>query len=439
MAGQIITIPYVPREWAKKLHESQQRWKVLVLHRRAGKTVAVINHLIRDAVKTPNSRFAYIAPTYKQAKSIAWDYLKFYTRPIPDIKPNESELKIDFPNGARIQLFGSENVDSLRGMALWGGAQDESSLQPSNLFSEVISKCLADHLGYWIWLGTPKGKNEFFRTYEVSKMNADYFSLFRTIDDSINNEQGETINNLKLALEDDRKLMQVGQMSEDEFNQEWYCSFEASIKGAYYAREIALARKEDRVCNVPYEPKLPVYTWWDLGISDYTTIGFFQFVGKERRMIDYYEANGQGLDHYAKILKERPYSYGGHYLPHDVEVRELGTGKSRKEMLESLGIKVNMTPNIPVMDGIQAGRAIFPSLWIDKTRCFKFIDAISQYKPEWDDSKGMFKDKPLHDWTSHSADMFRYFAVSYDLISNNEDFKSIMTRNEETYIENPYN
>lgn len=431
MAG-LIEIPYKPRVWAQQLHSSKQRWKVLVLHRRAGKTVGVINHLIKDALLTPNSRFAYIAPTYKQAKNIVWDYLKFYSRPIPGIKPNESELKIDYPNNGRIQLFGSENVDALRGMALWGGAQDESSQQPSNLFSEVISKCLADHLGYWIWLGTPKGKNQFHRTYKASINNPDYFSMFRTIDDSLREEQGETINNLRIALEDDRKLVLNNEMTSDEFEQEWYCSFEAAIRGAYYSKEVSRARQENRVTNIPYDPSLPVYTFWDLGISDYTTIGFFQLTGKEARLIDYYQNNGFGLDHYVKILREKPYSYGGHYFPHDVEVRELGSGRSRSETLESLGVRVNVVPNISVMDGINATRLIWSSLWIDQTKCQEFIDAISQYRQDWDDKKGMFRDTPLHDWTSHCADMLRYFAVGSKNIVNN-DISKIMDYNEKKY------
>ncbi len=438
MGGQIITIPYVPREWAKQLHDSKERWKVLVLHRRAGKTVATINHLIKDALLTPNSRFAYIAPTYKQAKNVAWDYLKYYSQPIPHTKPNESELRIDYPNGSRIQLFGSENVDALRGMALWGGAQDESSQQPSNLFSEVISKCLADHLGYWIWLGTPKGKNQFYRTHLASLNNPDYFSMFRTIDDSLKIETGEAMGNLRKSLEDDRRLVAIGEMTEDEFQQEWYCSFEASIRGAYYAKEIARAREDNRITNVPYEADLPVYTFWDLGISDYTSIGFFQLVGKEKRMIDYYQNNGFGLEHYAKILREKPYFYDGHYFPHDVEVRELGSGKSRRETLESLGIRVSVVPNIPIADGINAGRIAFSGLWIDKTKCEVFIDAISQYRQEWDDKKGMFRDNPLHDWTSHAADMFRYFAVGLNKIIPNNSQELIFKQNERKFIRNKF-
>jgi phage terminase large subunit len=425
MAERTITIPYTPRNYFNELHNTKHRWIVCVSHRRSGKTVATLNHLIRDAILKPLSRYAYIAPTYKQAKNVAWDYLKFYSKDIPGIKTNEAELRIDYPTGSRITLFGADNPDSLRGLALWGVVFDEYSQQPSNIFSEIIRPSLADNQGYAIWIGTPKGKNEFYRLFEHSKIDENWLSMLLTVDDTKIIPQSE--------LEDARKVM-----NEDEFNQEWYCSFEASIKGAYYNRELSRAREEDRICNVPYEPSIPVHTFWDLGISDYTSIGFFQLVGKEKRMIDFYESHGYGLDHYAKIIKEKPYCYGSHNFPHDVEVRELGTGKSRREILESLGIRVDIVPNIPVADGINSGRLTFSGLWIDKNKCSSFIDAISQYKQEWDDKNGMFRDKPLHDWTSHAADMYRYFSVGVDRLININDFEKIMSKNESKYISNPY-
>lgn len=350
--------------------------------------------------------------------------MKHYSYPIPGIKVNESELRIDYPNGSRITLFGADNPDSLRGMALWGVVFDEYSQQPSNIFSEIIRPALADHQGYAIWIGTPKGKNEFFRLFELGKSAEGWLSILLTVDDTKIIPQSE--------LDDAKKMM-----TDDEFQQEWFCSFEASVQGAYYSKELAKAREEKRICKVPYDPTIPVHTFWDLGISDYTSIGFFQIVGKEKRIIDFYQNNGFGLDHYVKIIKEKPYIYGSHNFPHDVEVRELGSGKSRKEVLESLKISVNVVPNISIADGINAVRMIFSSLWIDSDKCSYLLDAISQYKQEWDDNKGMFRDKPLHDWTSHVADMLRYFAVGVNNISNN-DFQQIMEENEAEYLPTPF-
>jgi hypothetical protein len=417
----VIEIPYKPRNWAKIFHESVKRWKVLVMHRRAGKTVAVVNHLQRSALQVPNSAYAYIAPTYKQAKRIAWEMFKKYSRNIPGIIYNESELIVKYPNGSLIYLFGSENVDSLRGLALWGGAQDESSQQPSNLFSEVISKCLSDHLGYWIWMGTPKGKNEFYKTYQVSLNSEDHFSMFRTIDDTLNNEEGETVENLGVALEDDKKLVAQGQMTQEEFEQEWYCSFEAAIKGAYYARQIGEARKDGRIKVVPYDPILKVHTVWDLGVGSNLAIGFYQRLGGETRMIDYWQGTEKdGIPQAVKALQNKDYIYGKHFAPHDVRATEQGTGKTKLETANSLGIKFEVIPEIGVDNGINAGRLMWSRLWVDEINCSYWLDAVSQYHQEWDETKGMFIEKPYHDWTSHPADIHRYASVIENQMVNEQ-------------------
>jgi len=377
---------------------------------------------------TPNSRFAYIAPTYKQAKNVAWDYLKHYSLKIPRIKINESELRIDYPNGGRITLYGADNPDSLRGIALWGVVFDEYSQQPSNIFSEIISKTLADHLGYAIWIGTPKGKNEFYRMYKEGMANEDWMAIKLTIDDTLEIEQGETVDNLRLALEDDRKLVEKGLMTQDEFEQEWYCSFEAAIRGAYYSKEIAKAREELRIRQVPYDPELKVHTVWDLGVGDSTAIGFYQKIHNELRMIDYLEASGEGLTYYKKELDKKPYLYGSHFAPHDIKVRELTSGKSRLEIAKGLGLDFEIVPSMTIEDGINAGRLVFNKVFIDEEKCARFLDAIAQYQKEWDDKKGCFKDKPLHDWTSHAGDMWRYTAIVEKKMVNEDFTRTIVTR-----------
>jgi phage terminase large subunit len=408
----LITIEYQPRKWAERFHNSTKRWFVLVLHRRAGKTTAVLNHLQRDCLRVRESQYAYIGPTYKQSKRVAWDIAKRISRDIPGVEYNESELTVKYPNGSKLILVGSDNPDSLRGLALWGVGFDEYSQQPSNIFTEIISKALADHLGYAIFFGTPKGKNEFYRLYEAGKSDPDWEVIFRTIDDSLRDETGQTIDNLRIALEDDRKLVAQGVMTQDEFDQEWYCSFNAAIQGAYYAKELDQARKDNRITSVPHEKLLQVHTWWDLGVGDSTAIGFFQIYGNQWRMIDYYEASGEGLQHYINVLREKGYQYGEHFAPHDIRVRELGSGKSRLEISQELGLEFSIAPNMAVEDGINAVRMRFNTLWIDQDKCKRFLEAISQYRKEWNDKMGEYKDHPLHDWTSHAADMLRYWAVT---------------------------
>lgn len=403
-----IVIPYKPREWANKLHDSDKRWKVIVLHRRAGKTVAALNHLQRDALNTPNALFAYIAPTYRQAKMIAWDMIKEYSRVIPGVVYNESELTVRYPNGTKIRLLGADNPDSLRGIALWGVIFDEYSQQPSNIFPEIVRPALADNKGYAIWIGTPKGHNNFYDLYQYAITDSQWMRLLLTVDDTGVLDQEE--------VTDAKNIMSL-----DEFNQEFYCSFDAAIRGAYYSDQMQSVRDENRITKIPYEPSLPVFTYWDLGVGDATSIIFVQFNGMEKRIIDYYENSGEGLQHYAKVLQDKGYIYQKHYAPHDIQVKELGTGLTRLEQAQSLGIRFDVVPKVSIDDGINAARSVFPSVWFDTDKTTKLVEALSQYHKEWDDKRGAFKNQPYHDWSSHAADAFRYFAVSSNRDKQVED------------------
>lgn len=397
----IVEIPYAPREWADNFHESTKRWSVLVCHRRSGKTTAALNHLQRSALNEPNSRYAYISPTYKQSKNVAWDLIKYYARPIPGVEFNEVELTVRYPNGSRLTLYGADNPDSLRGIGLWGVVFDEYSQQPSNIFTEIIRPALADHAGYAIWIGTPKGKNDFWELFDRHKKDEDWYTLLLKASESKIIPQEE----LNAAAKD---------MTEDEYLQEFECSFEAAIKGAYYSKELSLARKEGRIADIPYDQRIAVNTYWDLGIGDSTAIIFEQKVGRETHFIDYYEATGEGLAHYAKILKEKPYTYGSHVAPHDIDIRELGSGQSRLEIARNLGINFEIAPKLSVEDGINAARLRFNTAYFDEDNCARLLHCLSLYRKEWDDAKGQFRNKPLHDFSSHAADAFRMWAVTPD-------------------------
>ena len=433
--AKIIEIAYRPRKWAIKfLHDFFGRFIVLVLHRRAGKTTAVLNHIQRYAVDSALERerleflikdksvinellrkrrlYAYIAPTYKQAKNIAWQILKDISKDIPGLLKNEAELYIQYPNGSRITLFGSENVDALRGIGLAGGASDEDSQQPSNLFSEVISKCLADFLGFWIFLGTPKGKNEFYRRYKNAQTTEGWQAVFRTIDDSLREEEDFTISVLRQSLEDDRKIVEQGLMTQEEFDQEWYCSFESAVKGAIFAKALALARKERRIGGVPHDASQKVFTVWDLGKGANMAVGFYQRSFNQVKKIDYWEGSGnEGLPTAIKVVLEKSYVYGGHFAPHDINAIDLSTGKTRIEAAKKLGIDFKVVPMMRVNERINAGQLMFSKLWIDENKCIRWLDAISQYQREWDEKLGKFKDEPLHNWASHGADEFTYAAI----------------------------
>jgi hypothetical protein len=202
-------------------------------------------------------------------------------------------------------------------------------------------------------------------------------------------------------------------MTPEQYEQEFECSFEAAITGAYYGSALAEASAKDRIGHVPYEPLIPVHTAWDLGIGDATAIWFFQIVGNEIRVIDYYENHGVGLDHYASVLKALEYGYGTDWVPHDARVRELGTGRTRIETLLSLGRNPRVIPDHRLMDGINATRLTIPHCWFDEKKTDQGLEALRQYRPDYDDRLKVFRDIPRHDWTSHASDAFRYLAMAW--------------------------
>ncbi len=218
----------------------------------------------------------------------------------------------------------------------------------------------------------------------------------------------------KEILEQERQEIIKKDGNDALFQQEYYCSFEVPIQGAYYGNQLMAAESEKRVANVPYEPTIPVNTYWDLGIGDSTAIWFEQSVGHEVRIIDYYEASGEGLSHYIKILKEKPYVYGDHYAPHDIAVRELSSGKSRLESARELGISFRIQPKLPIDDGIDAARNLLPRCWFDKQKTERGLNALKSYHKYWDEENKAYRNRPEHDWSSHGADAFRGLAVSYN-------------------------
>jgi len=398
-----VVIPYKPRSQAIPYHNRTERFACLVAHRRFGKTVASLNDLIRDAltIDRPNVRVAYIAPYYRQAKAIAWDYLKEFTAPIPGIEVNASELRIDFPNGARIRLFGADNYDAMRGLYFDSVVLDEPADFPASAWPTVIRPALADRKGRATFIGTPKGKNDFWEIYNYAQSAPDWFcAMYKASETGI--------------LDADELIEAKRTMGEDRYEQEFECSFEAAIQGAYYATEMKEAMDAGRICAVPYDKSLSVVTAWDLGIGDSTAIWFAQYAGREIRIIDYYENSGVGLDHYAKVLADKAYHYTRHVLPHDARVKELGSGKSRIETLANLGIKdVEIAPSLAVEDGIQAVRSMIGRTWFDAEKCERGIEALRQYRREFDDKLKTWRGRPLHDWTSHGADAMRYLAIGY--------------------------
>ena len=394
-----IVIPYKPRQLQNFLHKKidKHRFSVCVLHRRAGKTVAMINHMIRAALTNPlpNPRYAFISPTFKQGKATAWDYIKQFAGKIPNTKFNESELRCDLPNGSRIIILGAENDQSLRGIFLDGCVFDETQSIKPTIFPEVIRPALADRKGWCVFIGTPKGRNYFYELYQEAKDKKDWYScIFKASETNI--------------LDQDELDAAKAVMSDDLYQQEFECSFQAAITGSYYGAIIEQLEFDNRITNVDYDESIDVETWWDLGMNDQTSIWFAQRYKGEIRLIDYYENAGEGLDHYVNIIDQKNYEYSKHILPHDVKVRELGNyGKSRLESLLELGIAGEVAPKLPIEDGIEAVRKALPNCWFDKDKCRQGIEYLKAYQKKWDDKNQCFRNKPHHNYASHCADSFR--------------------------------
>jgi phage terminase large subunit len=397
-----IVIPYEPREQQEEIHHAieQHRFTVVVAHRRMGKTVSAINHLIKAAIECdkPNPRFAYIAPTYSQAKRVAWDYLLEYTRPL-NATANIAELRVDFW-GRRVSLYGSDNPDSLRGQYFDGVVIDEVGDQNPRIWNEIIRPALSDRGGWCSFIGTPKGANHFAELADRAKSEEGWKYLeFKASQTGVLPES-----ELKAAYRE---------MGEDKYNQEFECSFNAAVEGSYYGKLINDLERDHHITDFPRDDLCRSFTAWDLGMGDSTALWVAQLAGKEVRLLDCVENHGQGLDWYVRWLKDNDYAGFSQILPHDVQVRELGTGKSRREVLEEAGLTITVAPRLSVADGIQAVRRLLPRCWFHP-RTKQGLDALRNYRREHDERRQIFYEKPLHDWSSHMSDAFRYLAIGLD-------------------------
>lgn len=397
-----IVIPYDPRPHQRAAFSQLKRFNVLVWHRRAGKTVFAVNWLIRQALSCSlnNPRTAYLAPQYKQAKRIAWQYVKDYTAPIPGMGYLEQELRAVFPGGAELWLLGADNPDALRGLYLDAVVLDEVAMMAPRTWGEIVRPALADRGGGALMIGTPFGMaNQFHEFYNrAADLEGWTRSLLTVLDtDAINPAE-------LVSLE--------AEMRPEEWQQEMLCSFSAAVRGAFYAEAMQVAEREGRITRVPHDPLLQVHTSWDLGIANRTVVWLWQVSGAENRAIKCLAFSGMGLPEIIAQLRALPYNWGEHYAPHDAQVRELGSGKSRVEMAAALGMRWTVVPQVGLQSGIDSTRAMLGRCWFDKEGCKDGLEALRLYRTEYDEDHRVYSTKPLHDWTSDFADSVRMFAVS---------------------------
>jgi hypothetical protein len=396
----VIKLDYIPRDPFLPFHNRRARFATLVCHRRAGKTVAVINDLIIGALecKLPNPQLAYIAPNYQQAKRIAWEYLKQFAAPLIK-QTHESELRVTLKNEAKIYLLGAEKADSLRGMYLDGAALDEYAQIRPTAVSQVILPCLSDRGGWAVFMGTPMGKNHFYDAWKRAQGDPAWFSMMLKASDS------------GLLRQEELDLIRA-QMDESDYMQEFECSFEAALKGAIYGVEMERAEKEHRVGDYILDPNLPVDCVTDLGYADDTVLTFFQQHRDGILIHEVYSNNEREWDHYLDEIESR--DVRDIYLPHDARAKNLQTGRSIVEQTIRRGYRPKIVPDHKLRDGIASVRKLLPFTYWNLPLCSGAIEAMKSYRRAWDDKLGCYKDHPVHDWSSHIADCIRYLGVVFN-------------------------
>lgn len=408
---------FCPREYQKGVLEhfgdftEPGKRAVLVWHRRAGKD-SIALHCTAKAMLQNRGLYWHMLPTASQGRKVLWDGMNGSGERFVDVafparsrrSTNSTEMKIELTNGSVWQVVGSDNYNHLVGSNPIGVVMSEYSLADPAAW-DFVRPILAENGGWAIFVFTPRGRNHGYRLYETAVRNINWWAekLGADVTGAIPAE----------AIEAER---QAG-MAEELVQQEFFCSFDASLVGAYYGQAMAAARLDGRIGAVPHDPAQPVHTVWDIGIGDATAIGFVQASGSIFRFIDYYESSGAGVQHYARVLQEKAVAgdwvYGRHFAPHDIGHAEWGSGRTRLATARALGIRFEIVPRWGIEDGIQAARTVLPRCWFDEARCARLIDALTSYRKEWDDRLKLYRDRPLHDWSSHGADMFRYFAVGF--------------------------
>jgi hypothetical protein len=382
---------------------------VLVHHRRAGKDMLTLNMMIEQMVQRVGY-YLYVFPTAALARRVIWQgatkdgfrFLDFIPEQLIKRKQEQSML-VELENGSIFQLVGSDRFTNV-GINPVYVTFSEFSLQDPTCWN-YIRPILAENNGIAVFQGTPRGHNYFFDIYEMAKKNDAWFTQILSIDDTgaISPE----------AVEQER----ASGMSEELVQQEFYVSFNRGIEGSYYGRLLNKAELEGRITNVPPDPHASVNTSWDLGIRDSTSIIFYQRCGQEIHIVDYYEAQGEGFSHYANVLQkkaqENEWTYGDHFAPHDIQVRELSSGAmTRKDAARKLGIDFRVVPSLPLMDGIECGRSLFPKLWIDQKKCSYLLKCLGSYHKTYNDKLGVYGDRPIHNFASHGADSYRYLSIA---------------------------
>lgn len=393
--------------------------KYIPTHNSVFSVNAMLDYLLRCDRHNPSG--VYVAMNYASAKRIVWDYVKQFTENFPGVKTNESDLLITIPrlwrgDKVKIQLLGSERYDSIRGIYIDFCVQDEYAFCMPDSWNKIIRPALSDRNGSAILISTPNGRNHFYDLYgraeRAMASGKDWFA--------------ETIRASESGVLSQQELNEIREsIGEEAYQQEFECSFFAQVKGAYYKDQLDLLKTKKQIRDFPIDVSVEVHVAFDLGIGDSTAMWFFQLVGKEVQIIDCYEDSGKGLPDYVKIIRDKPYVIGEIILPHDANARELGTGMSRVETLRKLGMnRLKILPRQSIEDGINAVRVLLPRCYFHETNCMRGLECLYNYHKEFNDKMQVYINKPVHDWSSHMSDAFRYLALSITQLESRARYNS---------------
>lgn len=389
--------------------EKQGYRKVIaVLPRRAGKDITCWNLAIRQCLRKVCLVY-YALPTYGQARKTVFDAITIDGLRFLDFVPkqlvesiNVSEMKIRFINGSILQCIGADSYEtSLVGTNPYAIIFSEYARCHPKAY-EYARPILAANLGWCVMLTTPFGKNHAWQLFKIAQDLPDWKVIYKKTSEIQH-------------ISPDILQQERAQMSEELYMQEYECSFERGVEGSYYGKLLENLKQLGHICSISYEPGLQVHTAWDIGVNDATTILWFQVIGDGAviKIIDCYSSTGVGLDHYIKKIQEKPYVYGKHFAPHDIKVREWGGGAiSRFEKAAQLGLIFTLLDQIGLHDGIENVMTHFNKIWINEDKCKTFINALENYRREWDEEKQMYDNKPVKNWACHYADSFRYLCMA---------------------------
>ncbi len=388
-----------------------------VWHRRSGKDKTFLNLIVCMAI-TKKGNYVYLFPETTHAKKVIWHGIdsqgnKFLDHFPPEIiaSINNTDMMITLINGSTFQLMGSERYDKLRGINPLGVVFSEYQEHHPAAW-ETLRPIFAENDGWVVFQGTPKGQNHLYDVYQYAKDNPAWHCSLLTINDTTRDLKGTPVIS-NAVIEEER----ASGMPEEMIQQEYFCSFAAAITGAYYGKIMEQLQNQGHIFDFEIEKSLPVYTFWDLGIDDANAIWFMQYVNGEIHLIYYYEDTNKALPDYVayinNISMRHQIRYAEHFAPHDIQVREYGTGRSRIETARDYGLYFRIAPNISIIDGINAVRMLLPRMYFHKTNCKMGIRCLMEYHREYDTKRKCYGDRPAHDWSSHGADAMRYLAVSW--------------------------